>query len=133
MTAPQPEAVSSARAIAMAMDGLSPPPCSRIYFNAHGTGTPVNDVVETLAIKRVFGRGAHELYISSTKSMTGHMMGAAGAAEAISRHHDAIQRRGGAYGGVSGTRPRLRSPLCSGTAVRRIFGWRCLFPWDSET
>ena len=84
MTAPQPEAVSSARAIAMAMDGLSPPPCSRIYFNAHGTGTPVNDVVETLAIKRVFGRGAHELYISSTKSMTGHMMGAAGAAEAIS-------------------------------------------------
>ena len=67
--------------MALRKSGLAP---ERVgYVNAHGTGTPMNDRVETEAIKRVFGEHAYRLAVSSTKSMTGHMMGAAGAIEAI--------------------------------------------------
>lgn len=85
LTAPHPESASAAEAIrlAMAEAGLTEESAGEIYINAHGTSTPLNDKAETLAIKNAFGQSAYSLRISSTKSMTGHMLGAAGAVEAI--------------------------------------------------
>ncbi len=82
VTAPDPEGTQVARAIKQALDG-NETDASKIYINAHGTGTPLNDKTETAAIKLAFGDDAKKLHISSTKSMTGHLLGAAGAAEAI--------------------------------------------------
>ena len=83
MTAPDPTGSGAARAMRTALDdaGLSPEDID--YINAHGTGTPANDVVETTAIKEVFGPRAYEIPVSSTKSMIGHTLGAAGALEAV--------------------------------------------------
>ena len=83
MTAPNPEAVASGRAIELAAKEGGVVAGSGLYINAHGTGTPLNDKTETRAIKRAFGEDAYKLHVSSTKSMTGHMLGAAGAVEAI--------------------------------------------------
>lgn len=83
VTAPSPEAKASGKAIKDAMKGLEGIEAQQIYYNAHGTGTPLNDKVETTAIRKAFGDEAEKLHISSTKSMTGHMLGAAGAVEAI--------------------------------------------------
>jgi 3-oxoacyl-[acyl-carrier-protein] synthase II len=83
ITAPQPEALHAARAIAQAMDEAGLCGGQSLYINAHGTSTPLNDKTETLAIKRALDAGAKDVLISSTKSMTGHMLGAAGAVEAI--------------------------------------------------
>lgn len=82
VTAPDPDAKHSARAIRIAL-GENEVDASKIYINAHGTGTHLNDVTETHAFKNAFGDDAYKLHISSTKSMTGHLLGAAGAIEAI--------------------------------------------------
>ena len=83
ITAPDPEATYTAKAIEKALAGVDYATDS-LYINAHGTGTALNDATETKAFKLAFGEeGAKKVKISSTKSMTGHMLGAAGAAEAI--------------------------------------------------
>ena len=83
MTAPDPEAKSSAKAIELAVKEAGITDAAKVYVNAHGTGTALNDKTETAALKRVFGDDAYKLKVSSTKSRTGHMLGAAGAVEAI--------------------------------------------------
>jgi len=83
VTAPSEDTSSSSAAINQAREAIMDIPADRIYYNAHGTGTALNDKVETAAVKAAFGEDAYKLHISSTKSMTGHMLGATGAAEAI--------------------------------------------------
>jgi 3-oxoacyl-[acyl-carrier-protein] synthase II len=83
ITAPDPESESCARALVDAYTESGEPKKGTIYINAHGTGTPLNDAAETTAIKKAFGDRMGDVVVSSTKSMTGHMLGAAGAVEAI--------------------------------------------------
>ena len=83
MTAPRPDGSGGAKAMSIALADGGAEPGDVDYINAHGTSTHLNDAGETAAVKTVFGSHAHELAMSSTKSMTGHMLGAAGAVEAI--------------------------------------------------
>ena len=83
VTAPDPEADGPANAIRLAIAEAQMPEDASLYINAHGTSTPLNDKTETLAFKKALGQKAYEAVISSTKSMTGHMLGATGAFEAI--------------------------------------------------
>lgn len=83
ITSPDPDAVFTANAVRETMKDLPEVDADKIYINAHGTSTHLNDLTETKTFKNVFGEDAYKLHISSTKSMTGHMLGAAGAIEAI--------------------------------------------------
>jgi beta-ketoacyl-acyl-carrier-protein synthase II len=82
MAAPDPTATGAIRTMQWALEDAAIRPQDVDYINAHGTSTPANDAMETLAIKRLFGEHAYSIPISSTKSMIGHPMGAAGAIEA---------------------------------------------------
>src|SRR5215217_8182997 len=82
MVQPAPGGIGAARAMTLALDAAGLRPDDIDYINAHGTSTPLNEKFETQAIKAAFGDAAHRVPISSTKSMTGHLLGAAGALEA---------------------------------------------------
>ncbi len=83
ITAPAPEGHGGARAMKLAMDEAGITPKEISYVNAHGTSTSINDKLETLAMKAAFGEEAYKIPISSTKAMIGHLLGAAGAVEAV--------------------------------------------------
>ena len=83
ITSPDPEGKGLSLAMSRALSDARVTPADVDYINAHGTSTPYNDKFETLAIKKVFGEYAHQVLVSSTKSMTGHLLGAAGGIEAV--------------------------------------------------
>jgi 3-oxoacyl-[acyl-carrier-protein] synthase II len=83
MTAPHPEGEGAARVMQLALSEAAIEPSEVDYINVHGTSTPLGDIAEIKAILKVFGNDAYNLHISSTKSMTGHLLGAAGAVESI--------------------------------------------------
>ncbi len=94
LTAPHPDGAGAAAVMRKAIESAGKQPQDVDYINLHGTSTPLGDVAETKAIKKVFGEHAYKLSLSSTKSMTGHLLGAAGAIEAIATvlaiHHQTI-------------------------------------------
>lgn len=83
VTAPRPDGLTQSAAMKMALDEAGYKDDDTLYINAHGTGTALNDVTETAAFKLALGENAYKAHISSTKGATGHMLGAAGATEAI--------------------------------------------------
>jgi len=83
LTAPHPEGLGAMNVMKQTLEDAAMDVSAVDYINVHGTSTPLGDIAETLAIKNVFGEHAYRLNISSTKSMTGHLLGAAGAVEAI--------------------------------------------------
>lgn len=83
MTAPHPEGAGALRAMEIALEDAELSPGDVDYINSHGTSTPLNDRIETGAIKQLLGAHAHDIVVGSTKSMTGHLLGAAGGVETV--------------------------------------------------
>ena len=83
ITAPEPEGAGASRAMTEAVEEAGLTPADIIHINAHATSTPVGDIAEANAIRRAFGAAADGMPVSGTKSMTGHLLGAAGALEAL--------------------------------------------------
>jgi 3-oxoacyl-[acyl-carrier-protein] synthase II len=82
VTAPEPDGIGAVQSIQACLEDAGEPPEAVGYVNAHGTSTPLNDAAETRALKKALGDHAYSIPVSSTKSMTGHLLGAAGAFEA---------------------------------------------------
>ncbi len=114
LTAPREDGVAAAEAIRLALADAGRGPEDVSYVNAHGTSTPLNDAAETRALKAALGEHAATIPVSSTKSVIGHLLGAAGAVEAVAttlalqQHHRWADRRLGAAGGGPGSRLRAR-------------------------
>lgn len=87
LTAPHPEGIGAINVMKLALEDSGLELDSVDYINVHGTSTPLGDIAELTAVKKLFGQHAYELNISSTKSMTGHLLGAAGAIEALASIH----------------------------------------------
>ena len=110
---PDPEAAGPCRAMKWAIEDAGLDPTQVDYINAHGTSTPLNDSMETRAIKCVFGEHSYRLAISSTKSMIGHAMGASGALEAIACVLTIQQWHHSPHHKLRISRSRMRPGLCS--------------------
>ena len=140
--APDEDGAGAARAVRWALDNAAIGPDEVDYVNAHGTSTPLNDLSETLAIKLAFGEQAYKTPISSTKSMIGHALGAAGALEAVAcvktiltaRSTRPSTTRTPTRRATSTTSPTRRAtcgstlpyPTASGSAAKRVRGVQTL-------
>ena len=131
ITAPHPEAVGAANAMKLALEEAGYRG-EALYINAHGTGTPMNDRVETLAIRKALGEdAARAALISSTKSMTGHMLGAAGGVECIAAALALKTAWCRPPSTCASRTPSATSTTCPTRPCRRTSAWRCPPRWAS--